>query len=110
MGKKCGVANSKENYDKQAEVKVYTLSRNLQKKDKDGSPLYLETINIPGTKKKQFYVKNIGLKTTLQNQAMTRKDQEMLPLYLHALHHKPSQVPTLKKDCQSIGRSKEFIS
>ena len=56
MGKKCGVANSKENYDKQAEVKVYTLSRNLQKKDKDGSPLYLETINIPGTKKKHSFM------------------------------------------------------
>ena len=56
MGKKCGVANSKENYDKQAEVKVYTLSINLQKKDKDGSPLYLETINIPGTKKKHSFM------------------------------------------------------
>ena len=26
---------------------------------------------------------------------MAKKDQEMLLLYLHALNHKPSQVPTL---------------
>ena len=42
MGRKCGVANYKGNYHKQAKVKVYALPKNFY-----GSVLYLEKINIP---------------------------------------------------------------
>ena len=63
MGRKCCVANCKGNYDKQAKVKVYRLARNLEERKRwltiiprNIIPLYI-----------QLYVKNIGLKTTLQN-------------------------------------------
>ena len=83
MRRKCCVVNCKGNSDEQTKVKVYRLPRNLEERKRD-SLLYSGTIYQ--TLKTQLYVKNIRLKTILQNYTMAKKHQEILLLYLHALN------------------------